>query len=148
MSYTINNVTLVGGNLVRDAELKRLTSGTAKAQFDMAMNRSYMNKSTNETVEETSYFRVVLWGKPAEVLIDYLRKGKKVAVEGRLNQRRWTADDGSTRSIVEIVASNVVLMGSPGRGGSQNDGGASRPSPQSAPGPDYGSGLSNDDVPF
>ncbi len=172
MAFTINNVTLVGGNIVRDAELKYTSNGAAKAAFDIAMNRRYLNKATGETVEDTSYFKIVLWGKPAESLIDYLKKGKKIAVEGRLSQRRWTADDGSNKSFVEIVATNVVLMSSgqrqdapsapgqqqesqnnsamppPQQQESQNNSAMPQQQQQQAPAYDYGSSFSNDDVPF
>lgn len=123
MAFTINHVVLVGGNLTRDAELKYLTSGTAKLSFDIAMNRSYYSKEKGELVkEEPSFFKVIYWGRPAESIAEYMKKGKKVAVEGRLSQRRWQGNDGKTNSIVEVVASNVVLMDGGGGGRRSQDG--------------------------
>ena len=112
MSFTINHVSLVGGNLVRDAEMKYTGGGTPVLNFDIAMNRSWKNKDTNEIQEEVSYFRVNYWGKPAESVQKFLTKGKKVAIEGRMQQRRWEGPDGKTNSVVEVVASSVILMGS------------------------------------
>lgn len=111
MSFTINHVTLVGGNLVRDAELKFTNGGTAKLTFDIAMNRSYKNNSTGEIQEEVSYFRIINWGNGAKAIANIMRKGQKVAIEGRLLQRKWNKDDGSTVSIIEIIADKVILIG-------------------------------------
>jgi len=111
MSFTINHVSLVGGNLVRDAEMKYTGGGTPVLNFDIALNRSWRNRESGEIQEEVSYFKVNYWGKPAESVQKFLTKGKKVAIEGRLQQRRWEGQDGKTNSIVEIVASSVILMG-------------------------------------
>ena len=111
MSFTINHVSLVGGNLVRDAEMKYTGGGTPVLNFDIAMNRSWRNRERGEIQEEVSYFKVNFWGKPAEGIQKYLSKGKKVAIEGRMQQRRWEGPDGKTNSIVEVVASSVILMG-------------------------------------
>ena len=120
MSYTINHVVLVGGNLTRDAELRYTNSGSLVVSFSIALNRRVKQGETWE--EKTDFFRVSYWGKPAEAIGKFLTKGKKVAVEGRLSQNRWQGQDGKNNSSVEIVASNVVLMGGP-QGGAQDQGG-------------------------
>ena len=128
MAYTINHVCLVGGNLTRDAELRYTNNGSALLSFSIAMNRSYKQGETWE--ERTDFFKVVYWGKPAEAIAKFLTKGKKVAVEGRLSQNRWQSPEGKNMSSVEVVASNVVLMGGKPQGDNQAGG-----SPDSYPDP-------------
>jgi len=109
MAYTINHVVLVGGNLTREAELRYTNNGSALLSFSIAMNRSFKQGETWE--EKTDFFRIIYWGKPAEAIAKYLTRGKKVAVEGRLSQNRWQSQEGKNMSSIEVVASNVVLMG-------------------------------------
>ncbi len=164
MSFTINHISLVGGNLVRDAEMKYTGSGTPVLNFDIALNRSWRNRESGEIQEEVSYFKINYWGKPAESVQKFLTKGKKVALEGRLQQRRWEGPDGKTNSIVEIVASSVILMG--GAGTDNNSSANNQPQqswsqqqpqqPQqnnfsnNPPQPDFspGSNFNDNDVPF
>lgn len=110
----INKVILVG-RLVRDAELKYTNSGFAVGKFSLAVNRR--RKSGDQWVEEAGFFDVVLWGKTAEALNQYLVKGKQVAIDGELRQNRWE-QDGQPRSKVEISAHNIQLLG--GAGGRTN----------------------------
>lgn len=117
MANDINIVTLVG-RLTREAELKYTNSGLAVCKFSLAVNRR--KRSGEQWTDEVSYFDVVLWGKQGEAIQQYLGKGKQIAVSGELRQNRWE-QDGQNRSKVEIVASNVQLLG----GGSGNSGGGS-----------------------
>ncbi len=110
----INNLTMVG-RLVRDAELSFINTGTAVCKFSIANNQS--KKKDDKWVDEAHFFDVVLWGKTGEALAQYLKKGKQVAIEGRLTQDRWTDTDGKARSRVQIVATSVQLLG----GGKQGD---------------------------
>ncbi len=103
----LNHVTIIG-RLTRDAEFKYITSGNAVCKFSVAVN--YGRKNGDQWVEEANFFDVVLWGKPAETLNQYLLKGKQVAVDGELRQNRWE-QDGQSRSKVEIVARNIQLLG-------------------------------------
>jgi single-strand DNA-binding protein len=103
----INHVVLVG-RLTRDAELKYITTGTAVSKFGIAINRR--KKVNEEWVEEAHFFNIVLWGKIAESLNPYLKKGKQVGIEGELRQNRWE-QDGQPRSRIEIVANNIQLLG-------------------------------------
>ena len=101
MAFTINHIVLVGGNLTRDAELKYASTGNARLTFSVAMNRSY--KDPNGQMKEVAeFFDVVYWGKIAEAVAPRLKKGQKVAIEGRLSQRRYTGQDGQQRNIVEV----------------------------------------------
>lgn len=104
----LNHVVLVG-RLTRDAELKYTSGGMAVCKFALAVNKR--RKQGEQWVEEANFFDIVLWGRAGETLNQYLVKGKQVAVEGELHQNRWE-QDGQARSKVEIVASNVQLLGS------------------------------------
>ncbi len=125
MANDINTVVLVG-RLTRDAELKYTNAGTAVCKFSIAVNRR--KRSGEQWTDEVSYFDIVLWGKQGEAIHQYLGKGKQIAVNGELRQNRWE-QDGQTRSKVEIIASNVQLLGG-SSGGSQ---GTSRGGTGSAP---------------
>jgi single-strand DNA-binding protein len=103
----IDHVILIG-RLTRDAELKYTPSGTPLAKFSVAVNRKH--KDGDEWKEEANFFDIVLWGKTAEALNQYLVKGKQVAVSGELHQNRWE-QDGQQRSKVEIVAETIQLLG-------------------------------------
>lgn len=112
----INHVTLVG-RLTRDAELKYINTGLAVSKVSLAVNRR--KKSGDGWTEEVNFFDVVIWGKVAESLNQYLLKGKQIGVEGELRQSRWE-QDGQSRSKVEISATNIQLLG--GGKGSGNAG--------------------------
>lgn len=101
-----NTVTVVG-NLTRDPELRFTPSGQAVANFGLAVNRRWQNRSTNEWEEATSFFDVTCWAQMAENVAESLPKGARVVVTGRLDQRSWENQDGDRRSKVEIVADEV-----------------------------------------
>jgi single-strand DNA-binding protein len=107
MASDINNVTLVG-RLTRDAELRYTNTGTPVSRLSVAVNRSI--KFDGQWTTEASFFDVVLWGKQAESLNQYLLKGKQIGVQGELRQNRWE-QDGQNRSKVEIVANKIQLIG-------------------------------------
>jgi single-strand DNA-binding protein len=118
MSWDINHVVLVG-RLTKDPELTYTQSGAAVCKFSIAVNRSSgSGRSTGADGsgqdDGTSFFNIVTWNKTAEICKEYLSKGRQVGIDGRLQQRRWNAEDGSRRSVVEIVASTVQFFG-PGR---------------------------------
>ncbi|MDR1566685.1 MAG: single-stranded DNA-binding protein [Treponema sp.] len=143
----INHVVLVG-RLVRDAELKYTANGQAVCKFSIAVNRS--RKNGDQWVEEPNFFDIVLWGRQGEAVGKYLVKGKSVGVDGELRQDRWQ-QDGQNRSKVEIVASNLQLLGGVPGGGSPGDssgGGFTRNSGESeTPAPARDDGFA-DDIPF
>jgi single-strand DNA-binding protein len=124
----INHVVLVG-RLTRNAELKYTTSGGAVSKFGLAINQR--RKKDDQWVDEAHFFDVVVWGKTAEALNQYLVKGKQVGIEGQLRQSRWE-QDGQARSRVEISASNVMLLGSGSGGGRAGPGAGPTPEPKSA----------------
>ena len=108
----------IAGNLGRDPEMRYLPSGQAVTNINVATNRTY-NDSNGQRVTETIWFRVSVWGARAETVNQYLRKGSKVLIEGRLNvdpetggPRVFTRSDGSTGASYEITAQNVVFLSS------------------------------------
>ena len=105
---TLNRVYLLG-NLTRDPELRYTPSGTAVASFGLAVNRHY--RQGEDWREETCFVDVVIFGRQAETVSEYLSKGRQALVEGRLTWRSWEADDGTRRSKHEVVAQNVQFIG-------------------------------------
>jgi len=108
MAASLNKVFLIG-NLTRDPELRYVPSGTAVATFDLAVNRTY-NTQTGEKKDETTFMRIVVWARRAEVCAEYLTKGSPVFVEGRLRSRSWEGKDGQKRSTIEVVANNIQFL--------------------------------------
>jgi single-strand DNA-binding protein len=96
------NRVLIIGNLTRDPELKNLPSGTAVASFGVATNRTWKDQS-GQKKDDTQFHNVVAFGRQAEVMAQYLKKGSTVFVEGRLQTRNWEAADGSKKNRTEIV---------------------------------------------
>ena len=112
---SVNKVILVG-NLGRDAELRYTPGGAAVATLNMATTEVWNDKS-GQRQEKTEWHRVVLWGKTAESLSEYLTKGKQIYVEGKLQTRQWDDKDGNKRYTTEIKGDRVVLLGGGGGGG-------------------------------
>ena len=128
----INSVVLIG-NLTRDCEFGYITNGSAVAKMSIAVNRSKKQSDGNYS-NEVSYFDVQLWGKLAESLNPYLRKGKKIAVAGSLKQDRWTDKDGKNCSKVIINADNIELVGGD-KGENASGQTVQKPAPQNVPYP-------------
>jgi single-strand DNA-binding protein len=140
---SVNKVILVG-NLGKDAELRYTPGGASVATLNMATTEVW-NDRNGQRQEKTEWHRVVLWGKQAESLQEYLTKGKQIYVEGRLQTRQWDDKDGNKRYTTEIKADRITLLGggSGGRGGGmeRGGGGPSMDEPPAAP-------LTDDDIPF
>ena len=146
---SVNKVILVG-NLGRDAEVRHTTGGSAVATISVATTEVWNDKSSGERQEKTEWHRVVIWGKTAENLKDYLTKGKQIYVEGKLQTRKWQDRDGNDKYTTEIRSDRIVLLGGRGGGGGGDGGdyGSRAPSPSGgggAPGPPE---LTEDDIPF
>ena len=99
------------GRLGKDAEIKNI-GGNAVANFSMATDRSWKDKTTGEQKKETDWHRVSVWGKTVDNIGAYLRKGREILVEGRLQTRKYKDDAGAERFITEVKADRVVLVGS------------------------------------
>src|SRR4051795_5758327 len=119
---SVNKVILVG-NLGRDAELRYTPGGAAVATINMATTEVWNDKG-GQRQEKTEWHRVVLWGKSAESLTEYLTKGKQIYVEGRLQTRQWDDKDGNKRYTTEIRGDKIVLLGGGSGGGRAASGGA------------------------
>ena len=116
MARSLNQVTLMG-NLTRDPELRTTPTGQNVVSFSLALNRSYKDQS-DEWKEVTDYVDIVAWGTLAERVAQYLTKGRRALVQGRLQSRSWE-QEGQKRSKVEVLASDVTFLDS--RGTSDGD---------------------------
>ncbi len=119
MARSLNQVTLMG-NLTRDPELRQTPTGQNVTSFSLALNRSYKDAS-GEWKEVTDYIDIVCWGPLAERVAQYMSKGRRCLVQGRLQSRSWE-QDGQKRSKVEVLANDVTFLD--GRGGSDSEGGS------------------------
>ena len=117
----INRVTLTG-NLTRDPELRSLQSGTSVCSLRIATNSRRRDGASGEWVDKPNYFSVTVWGAQGENCKRFLSKGRAVAIDGRLDWREWTAQDGSKRESVEVIAETVQFLG--GRDEGQGGGGS------------------------
>ena len=149
---SVNKVILVG-NLGRDAELRYTPGGAAVATLNLATTEVFKDRE-GQKKEDTQWHRVILWGKTAETLQDYLTKGKQIYVEGKLQTRKWKDKDGNDKYTTEIRGDRVVLLSGGGGGGSRGEGLGSRSSSTSsseefAHAEAGGSvELTDDDIPF
>lgn len=117
----LNRAMLIG-NLTRDPEVKTTPSGQNVASFSVATNRVWTN-AQGQKQEAVEYHNIVAWGKLAEICGQYLNKGKKIYIEGRLQTRDWQGQDGVKRYKTEIVAENMIMLdrsGAPGASPSHN----------------------------
>ena len=161
MAGSVNKVFLMG-NLTRDVELKYTPSNQPVATFGLAMNRRYKTKD-GENREETTFVDCEAWARTAEVMSEYLSKGRPVFIEGRLKLDQWQDKDGNNRSKLRVVVENFTFVDSRGGAGGGSGGGsggggrasapepvASANAPSSAASPDSGQHqpVSEDDIPF
>ncbi len=158
---SVNKVILVG-NLGRDAELRYTPGGAPVATLNLATTEVWNDKASGQKQEKTEWHRIVLWGKSAESLSEYLTKGKQIYVEGRLQTRKWQDKDGHDKYSTEIRSDKIVLLGGAGGGGGGSMAGPGRPQQRSAgAGSSSGGGggdhepmgepigdLTDDDIPF
>ena len=143
---SVNKVILVG-NLGRDAEKRYTPGGAAVATINMATTEVWNDKA-GQKQEKTEWHRVVLWGKQAESLTDYLTKGKQIYVEGRLQTRQWDDKEGIKRYTTEIRADKIVLLGGGARGASVDRSGDMMGGHAGSPAPESSEALTDDDIPF
>jgi single-strand DNA-binding protein len=149
------NQAIVMGNLTRDPEMRTTPSGQNVTSFSVATNRSWQDQS-GERKDAVEYHNVVAWGKLGELVNNYLKKGRKVLVVGRLQTRNWDAEDGSKRNRTEIVATDINFVGGQNDGGDFGGEDMNQEAPASKPSKkvdtsmdDLGDGEINlDDIPF
>lgn len=118
-SMSFNKIIIIG-NLGRDPELKYTPQGQEVCEFSVATSEKRKD-SRGETIEETIWFRVSLWGKLAEVASKYLAKGRQVYIEGRLRTREWADKEGNFRTSLEVFGSELRLLGSRNDSNSSSD---------------------------
>src|SRR6266481_2115178 len=145
---SFNRIILVG-NLGRDPELRYTPQGTPVCSFSMATNERRKDK-TGEMQDQTTWFRVTLWGRQAETASQYLSKGRPVYSERRLRVEEWTERDGKPRHTLEVHATDMQFIGG-GRGEDAGGGALARGAAAAATSGDSGpepNDLSDDDIPF
>ena len=158
MAGTNINRVIITGNLTRDPELRSTAGGTSVCSLRVACNGRRRNPSTNEWEDQPNYFDVTVWGAQGENCQRYLSKGRAVAVDGRLQWREWTDQQGNKRQSVDIVADSVQFLGgrddaSGGNGNGFSSGARAAESDVPIDTGDFdrtpvGAGGSDDDIPF
>ncbi len=143
-SRGVNKVILIG-NLGQDPEVRYMPNGNAVANVSVATSESWKDKNSGEMQERTEWHRVVFFRRLAEIVGEYLKKGSKVYVEGRLQTRKWQDQNGNDRYTTEIVADQMQMLDSRGGGSASYDSAPSQSSSGPAPGPDQDF---DDDIPF
>ena len=141
---SVNKVILVG-NCGRDPEIRYLPSGAAVANVTLATSSKRKDKTSGETIEDTQWHRITFYDRLAEIAGEYVKKGRPIYVEGRLKYGKYTGQDGIEKNTVDIIATELQLLGSregmggPSGGGDEDGGGAGRRAPapqqQRAPAP-------------
>lgn len=126
---SVNKVTLLG-NCGRDPEIRYLPSGQAVASVSLATSSKRKDKNTGETIEDTQWHRVQFFDRLAEIAGEYVKKGNPIYVEGRLKYGKYTDQSGVEKNTVDIIATDLKLLGS--RDGGQQDQGHQRQAPQGA----------------
>ena len=141
------NKLVVVGYLGNDPEMRYMADGTAVTNFSLATNRRWAERTTGEMQEETTWYRISVWGKQAEAVNQYLGKGRQVLVEGRLrpdahtgSPRLYTRQDGTVGASFEVTAEVVRFLGSNGNGAGHGEGLADSSTPVTA--------YEEDDIPF
>ena len=121
-SRGVNKVIIVG-NLGQDPEVRFMPNGSAVANFTVATSETWKDKQTGEQKEKTEWHRIVIYQRLAEIAGEYLKKGSKVYLEGRLQTRKWQNQQGADQYTTEIVANEMQMLDSRGQGGGQQGGG-------------------------
>jgi single-strand DNA-binding protein len=131
----MNKIMLIG-NLGRDPEMSYTASGQAMTKFSLAVSRRWKDNESGERREETTWFNIVAWRQLAEICNNYLHKGSKVFIEGRMTSRKYTDKDGNERTAWEVNALDMQMLDpkGAGQGGAQGSG--------------YADDVSGDDLPF
>jgi single-strand DNA-binding protein len=145
MARGVNKVILIG-NLGKDPEVRYMPNGNAVANITLATSESWKDKTTGEQQEKTEWHRVVMFRRLGEIAGEYLKKGSKVYIEGKLQTRKWQDNSGNDRYTTEIVADEMQMLDS--RGGSASFSGDSAPASGSAAPAHAAAGDFDDDIPF
>jgi single-strand DNA-binding protein len=139
------NKVMIIGRLTRDPELRTTPQGQQVCSFGLATNRSWKDQQTGDKKEQVEFHNLVAWGKLAEIISQYLSKGRRMYAEGRLQTREWQAQDGSKRNRTEIVVENMIMLDSKGEGAA-NTGSSTQAAP--APSSTQAEEPTVEDIPF
>jgi single-strand DNA-binding protein len=115
MSFSLNRATILG-NVTRDPETRTTTSGQSVVSYSVATSRRWKDQTSGELKEATEFHNCVAWGKLAQTIGTYVRKGSKVYMEGRIQTRSWDDPTGAKKYRTEIVAENLILLDKKGEG--------------------------------
>lgn len=137
------NKALIIGNLTRDPEVRTTTGGANVASFGVATSRRWKDKTSGEPKEQTEFHNLVAWGRLSEIVAQYLKKGSKVYVEGRLQTRSWEDQTGTKKYRTEIIAENLIMLDRPGTSGS-----AAPAAPPASPTAPEEEEINVEDIPF
>lgn len=135
------NQAIIMGNLGQDPEVRYMPNGGAAANISVATTDSWKDKQTGEKQERTEWHRIVAFGKLAEIMGEYLKKGSTVLIQGEIRTRKWEDKEGNTKYTTEILAREMQMIG--GRPGNSGQSGNSAPSQAPASNDDF-----DDDIPF
>ena len=130
----VNKVILIG-NLGQDPEVRYMPSGGAVTNVSIATTESWKDKNSGQMQDKTEWHRVVFFNRLAEIVGEYLRKGSKVYVEGRLQTRKWQDQSGQDKYTTEIIANEMQMLDSRGAGGGAGEYGGASTAPMDAPAP-------------
>ena len=145
MARGVNKVILIG-NLGRDPEVRYSPNGGAIANITLATSESWKDKNTGEQVDKTEWHRVVFFRRLAEIVGEYLKKGSKVYIEGKLQTRKWQDKEGNDRYTTEVVANEMQMLDS--RGGGSASYSQEEPAMASSQQEPIPAGDFDDDIPF
>lgn len=106
----LNKITLIG-HMVRDPEEKRIASGQTLTRFSLATNYAWQDAATKTRREAVDYHDIIAWGRLGQIVAEYVKKGSKVYIEGRLRNRSYVTKDGNKRTKHEVVAENMIMLG-------------------------------------
>ncbi len=140
------NKALIIGNVTRDPEVRTLTSGQVVTTFGVATNRRWKNQASGELKEQVEYHNIVCWQRLAEIAGQYLKKGSKVYVEGRLQTRSWDDQTGTKKYRTEIVAENLIMLDRPASSGASMK--QAEPAPKEEPASSQPEEVNVEDIPF
>ena len=149
MARGINKAIIVG-NVGQDPEVRYMPSGSAVAELSVATSEQWKDKQTGEKQERTEWHRVTFFGRLAEIVGEYVRKGSQVYVEGSIRTEKWQDKQGNDRYTTKIIANEMQMLGSRGGSGFQSDASPSSydQTPKSNPAPAGASTDFDDDIPF
>ena len=146
---SLNKILLIG-NLGKDPEIRYTSDGSPVATFSLATTETWTDKNGSRQ-EHTEWHNIVAWSRLADLSKRYLAKGRQVYIEGRIRSREWTDREGNKRRTTEVIAAQMVLLGSRPQGASADAGASAEPASRTSPEPDQAfgdAGITDNDIPF